>query len=306
MLNQASGQYPAGEGGPSLKEPEGLPGATDPRPGPPGPEAKLKRLKEIISDAGSMLVAFSGGVDSTFLLKVARDTLGERAAALTATSPTYPEGELREATSLAASIGAAHMIVESNELEIPNFADNTERRCYYCKSELFSISSGRARELGFKWVADGTNADDTGDYRPGMAAATEKGVLSPLKDAGLTKEEIRLLSRDLGLPTWDKPSSACLSSRFPYGTRITPERLDKVRRGEELLRALGFRQFRVRYLAGSARVEVAETEMGRFFDGALRRKVVEGLKEAGFLYVTLDIEGFRSGSMNEALKKKGA
>lgn len=265
---------------------------------------KLTKLKGILLGMDSVLVAFSGGVDSTFLLKVAVDTLGEKAAAVTAVSPTYPDSELKEACSLAGLIGARHVIVDSNELEIPNFAENDEKRCYYCKSELFAISREKARSLGFKNVADGSNADDALDYRPGRTAASELGVRSPLHEAGLTKSEIRLLSKELDLPTWDKPSQACLSSRFPYGTRITVERVEKVALGEELLRSLGFRQFRVRYHGETVRIEVEEGDLGRFLDDGVRRKVVVGLKSIGFVYVTLDLQGYRTGSMNEALKKR--
>lgn len=266
-------------------------------------DPKLLRLKEILSDMGSVLVAFSGGVDSTFLLKVAFDTLGDKAVALTATSPTYPDREFQDAQRLAQQIGARHIIVESNELLIPNFADNTDKRCFYCKSELFEICQEKAKELGIASVADGSNIDDSGDYRPGREAAKKLGARSPLVEADLSKLEIRELSKLLGLETWKKPSFACLSSRFPYGTKITEQGLDKVEKCEEILRELGFSQFRVRYHNEIARIEVPSSEINRFSDESVRNMIVEKFKQQGFIYITLDLQGYRTGSMNEGLKK---
>ncbi len=263
-------------------------------------QAKYERLKEIIHGMGSVLIAFSGGVDSTFLLKVAHDVLGERAWAVTATSPTYPRSELDGATELARAVGAGHLVIESNELEIDGFSANPKERCYFCKKELFQKLLDKAAELGFSCVAEGSNIDDLGDYRPGRRAVEELDIKSPLLDAQLSKGEIRQLSREMGLPTWDKQPYACLASRFPYGVRITGDRLHLIERCEDFLRQKGFRNYRVRFHHETARIEVGENELGRFLDGKLRGEVVDFFKSAGFVYVALDLEGYRTGSMNEA------
>ncbi len=266
-------------------------------------EAKAQKLKEIFESMGKVLVAFSGGVDSTLLLKVAQDSLGDRnVLAVTACSPLYPERELVGVKRLIQSLGARHRLIESNELEIPGFSENPPDRCYYCKRHLFRELSTVAREEGFSFVIEGSTLDDDRDYRPGKKAVQELGIRSPLKEASLTKAEVRELSRGLGLSTWDKPSFACLASRFPYGEEISEEGLTMVGEAEDFLFGLGFKQVRVRHYGNLARIEVLREEMVRLIDGSLGKKVASRLKEIGYRYVTLDLEGFRSGSMNEVLR----
>ena len=263
---------------------------------------KLDDLRSILADMGSVLVAYSGGVDSAFLLKVAVDTLGDRTLAVTARSDSYPPRELEEATALAASIGARHLVVDTHEMESESYISNPSNRCYFCKTELWETLVPIAAERGIAALVDGFNADDVGDYRPGAVAAREHGVRSPLLEAGLTKREIRALSREMDLPTWDKPAMACLSSRVPYGERISREKLDQIDRAEQLLRELGYRQVRVRHHGDVARIELPAEDMSRFFAEGLAEPVARRVKELGFQYVALDLQGYRSGSMNEVLR----
>lgn len=263
------------------------------------------RFKEIIESMGSVVVAFSGGIDSSLIAKVAFDTLGNRAVAVTATSPTYPLYEIEEAKRIASVIGIRHILIESNELDIAEFSKNNTDRCYHCKMELFDKLKSLSDELHIDHIACGTTVDDLSDYRPGMEAAKRLGVRSPLVEAGLTKAMVREISKMTGLPNWDKPSFACLSSRFPYGTEITEDRLSQVGMSETYMRQLGFRQFRVRYHGEVARIEVSVDELKRFMDDpSLRDKIIKRFKEFGFTYVTLDLEGYRTGSMNEGLVRK--
>jgi uncharacterized protein len=268
-------------------------------------EGRTRELRRVLRTMDSVLVAFSGGCDSTFLLKMAALELGDRAAALTAASATHPARELAEARSLASAMGVRHLVVESRELDDPGFAGNSERRCYVCKKELFGLCLDQARKLGLAFVADASNVDDLNDYRPGREAAAELGIRSPLVEAGFTKQDIREASRRLGLATWDKPAFACLASRFPYGTAITAERLAAVGACEDFLRGLGFRVLRVRYHGDVARIELAAEEMDRCLDADLRSRILEQFRKEGFAYVTLDLQGYRSGSMNEVLDPPG-
>jgi uncharacterized protein len=260
---------------------------------------KHARLREIIAGYESALVCFSGGVDSMLLLKVAHDVLGDRCTALTAVSITMAQSERKAATDLAATLGVRHEVVESNEIERPGFAQNPVDRCYHCKAELLDIAGPMAARLGLREILLGTNVDDLGDHRPGLRASNERGGRHPMVDAGLTKPEVRELSRELGLPTWDKPQLACLSSRFPYGTEITPERLRRVDEVEDGLRALGFRQLRVRYHGDVARIELEAAMLPRALEPAVREEILALGRRNGFTFVALDLAGFSSGSLNQ-------
>jgi uncharacterized protein len=252
---------------------------------------------------GSILVAYSGGVDSTFLLKVASSVLRDRVIAATGSSEIYPSRELEEAKKNAKMLGVKYVVIDTNELNDVNFASNPPERCYYCKRELFSKLVELAKQHELNYVADGSNDDDVSDFRPGTKAASQLGVRSPLKEAMLTKEEIRTLSREMNLPTWDKPSQPCLSTRFPYSETITREKLSRVELAEKFLATFGVKQLRVRVHGDIARIEVTKDDMRIFLDGDISKQIVDRFKALGYTYITLDIEGYRMGSMNEPLQK---
>lgn len=265
------------------------------------PAEKLEVLRGLLREMQSVLVCYSGGIDSAFVLAVAHAELGSRALGVTAVSPSLPARELEDAVRIAKRLGAAHRLLESNEIERPEYVQNAPDRCFHCKSELYSLTAAKRAEFGLDVVVNGTNLDDLGDYRPGLQAATDNGVRSPLVEARFTKADVRAAAKLIGMDVWDKPAAACLSSRIPYGTSVTRERLQQIGNFEAELHDLGFRQIRVRWHDQIARIELDLAEMGRLLSEGTRERIVEAGKRHGFRYVTLDLGGYRTGSLNEML-----
>lgn len=264
---------------------------------------KLEKLYDYLKSLGSLAVGFSGGVDSSFLLKCAHDILGDKAIAITVRSPFFPKREFEESVAFARKYAIPQFTIDVDVLNVDGIADNPADRCYYCKRAIFSQIRKKAEENGIKYIAEGSNMDDLGDYRPGLKAAAECGAVSPLRVAGLYKDDIRLLSKELGLDTWSKPSFACLASRVPYGERITAEKLSAIETAEQYLIDLGFKQMRVRHHGDIARIELLPQEMPKVFENGLADKIYDKLKSLGFTYVTLDLKGYKTGSMNAVLSK---
>jgi len=265
---------------------------------------KLEQLKALFVEMEQAMIAYSGGVDSTLVAKIAYDILGDRALAVTAVSPSLLPEELEDASLQAATIGIPHQIIQTHEMENPNYTSNPVNRCYFCKSELHDTLKPLAIKLGYPYVVDGVNADDLHDYRPGIQAAKERGARSPLAEVGITKAEVRQISKELGLPWWDKPAQPCLSSRFPYGEEITVAKLQRVGRAEIFLRKLGYQNLRVRSEGETARIELPPEQIKEFVLKIDLPSVVSAFQEFGFLYVTLDLEGYRSGKLNQVLSRE--
>ncbi|MBI3950547.1 MAG: ATP-dependent sacrificial sulfur transferase LarE [Acidobacteria bacterium] len=266
-------------------------------------DQKERALRQYLGSLGSVMVAFSGGVDSAYVAYTAAQVLGDRALAVTADSPSYPAAHKQDALKFVERFGLRHLIINTEEMHDPRYRGNPANRCYYCKSELYSKLVPMAKERGFTAICDGVNVDDLGDFRPGRQAAKEASVLSPLVECGITKAEVRELSRRAGLPTWDKPASACLSSRIPYGMEVTVEKLKVIETGEDILRRLGFKVFRVRHHGDIVRLEFGQEELPRAMTMETAGRLAREFKALGFKYVTLDLEGYRTGALNEALKQ---
>jgi pyridinium-3,5-biscarboxylic acid mononucleotide sulfurtransferase len=265
-------------------------------------EKKVSKLKNYLGSIDSAIIAFSGGVDSTFLLKIASDILKNKVMAVTAKSPTFTQTELKDSKTIARQLKVKQVIIQTGELSNKSFTANDRERCYYCKNELLGLFSKYAKKNNFRYIFDGSNYEDADDWRPGAKAVKKWGVISPLKEAGLTKDEIRIASKELGLSTWDKPAAACLASRIPYGTKITEDLLQKISSAESVLKKLGFRQVRVRHHGNIARIELQALDMHKILDIKIKNTVIKALKELGYLYITLDIEGYTTGSMNKTLE----